>query len=110
MKVGTAFLTLFTIAVLIAVPMAVPAQTRTADDSMSAVEGAKSPAGPNALGGLTISELMARFNVPGVSIAKEGQGGYFAHGGSNWGSQATFAAPGPRGYWPPVEGETAKVR
>lgn len=65
MKVQTALLTLLTIAL----PVAAPAQTRTADDFMSAVEGAKSPAGPNGLGGLTVSELMARFKVPGVSIA-----------------------------------------
>ncbi len=50
-------------------PPSAPVQARTAADYMAAIEGAKSPAGPNGLGGLTISELMARFNVPGVSIA-----------------------------------------
>jgi CubicO group peptidase (beta-lactamase class C family) len=65
MKVQTTVLTLFTIAL----PAAAPAQTRSAADYMAAIEGTKSPAGPNALGGLTISDLMARFKVPGVSIA-----------------------------------------
>jgi CubicO group peptidase (beta-lactamase class C family) len=45
------------------------AQTRTAAEYMAAIEGAQTVAGPNDLGKLTISELMARFGVPGVSIA-----------------------------------------
>src|SRR5262245_23654006 len=53
----------------LALPAAAAAQTRSAADYMAAIEGAQSSAGPNNLGGLTISELMARFNVPGVSIA-----------------------------------------
>ena len=65
MKVHTTVLTLLAFTL----PAAAPAQTRTAADYMAAIEGAKSPAGPNDLGGLTIAELMARFNVPGVSIA-----------------------------------------
>jgi CubicO group peptidase (beta-lactamase class C family) len=65
MKVGTAILTLFAIAL----PVAASAQTRSAADYIAAIEGAQSSAGPNDLGRLTISELMARFNVPGVSIA-----------------------------------------
>ena len=65
MKVHTIVLTLLASTL----PAAAPAQTRTAVDYMAAIEGAKSPAGPNDLGGLTIAELMARFNVPGVSIA-----------------------------------------
>ena len=50
-------------------PAAALAQNRTPADYMAAVEGGNAPAGPNNLGGLTISELMARFHVPGVSIA-----------------------------------------
>lgn len=53
----------------IALPATAAAQTRTPGDYIAAIEGAQSSAGPNDLGGLTISELMARFNVPGVSIA-----------------------------------------
>jgi CubicO group peptidase (beta-lactamase class C family) len=53
----------------IALPAAATAQPRTAADYMAAIEGAQSTAGPNDLSKLTISELMARFNVPGVSIA-----------------------------------------
>ena len=65
MNLRTTFLTLLTIAL----PAAAAAQARTAADYMAAIEGRQSSAGPNELGGLTISELMARFNVPGVSIA-----------------------------------------
>src|SRR5687768_13928730 len=52
-----------------ALPVATPAQTRSAADYMAAVERAQTVAGPNDLSTLSISELMARFNVPGVSIA-----------------------------------------
>lgn len=50
-------------------PVAAQVQPRTAADFMAAIERAQSAAGQNELGGLTISELMARFHVPGVSIA-----------------------------------------
>ena len=50
-------------------PGATPAQARSAADYAAAIEGAQTVAGPNDLGTLTISALMARFNVPGVSIA-----------------------------------------
>jgi CubicO group peptidase (beta-lactamase class C family) len=53
----------------IAPPATARAQTQTAADYIAAVEGAQSSPGPNDLGTLTIAELMARFNVPGVSIA-----------------------------------------
>jgi CubicO group peptidase (beta-lactamase class C family) len=53
----------------ILVPVATPAQTRSAADYMAAIEGKQATAGPNDLGTLTIAELMARFNVPGVSVA-----------------------------------------
>lgn len=53
----------------IALPVATPAQTRSAADYMAAIEGAQPSSGSNDLGALTISELMTRFNVPGVSIA-----------------------------------------
>jgi len=65
MKVRTTILTLLAIAL----PAAASAQTKSAADYIAAIEGAQSSAGPNDLGRLTISELMARFNVPGVSIA-----------------------------------------
>jgi CubicO group peptidase (beta-lactamase class C family) len=64
MKLHTTVLTLLAIGL----PAAAPAQTRTAADYIAAIERAQS-AGPNDLGRLTIAELMARFNVPGVSIA-----------------------------------------
>ena len=53
----------------LALPVATPAQTRSAADYMAAIERAQTVAGPNDLSTLTIAELMARFNVPGVSIA-----------------------------------------
>ena len=53
----------------IALPVATPAQTRSAADYMAAIERAQPTAGPNDLSTLTISELMTRFSVPGVSIA-----------------------------------------
>ena len=53
----------------LALPMATPAQTRSAADYMAAIEGKQPTPGPNDLSTLTIAELMARFNVPGVSIA-----------------------------------------
>src|SRR5262245_29843677 len=65
MKVHTTVLALL----VLALPAAAPAQTRSAADYVAAIEGAQSSAGPNNLGVLTISELMTRFNVPGVSIA-----------------------------------------
>ena len=53
----------------LALPVTAPAQTRSAADYMAAIERAQTVAGPNDLSTLTIAELMARFNVPGVSIA-----------------------------------------
>ena len=65
MKLHTTVLTLLAIVL----PASAHAQRRTAADYMAAIEGAQSTAGTNDLGRLTIVELMARFNVPGVSIA-----------------------------------------
>jgi len=65
MSVRTTLLTLLAVAL----PAAASAQTRPAADYIAAIDGAQSSAGPNDLGQLTISQLMARFNVPGVSIA-----------------------------------------
>jgi CubicO group peptidase (beta-lactamase class C family) len=45
------------------------AQERSVEDYIAAVEGAQSEPGANGLGALTLEELMARFNVPGVSLA-----------------------------------------
>ena len=53
----------------IALPPSATAQVRSAADYIAAVESAQATAGPNDLGRLTIAELMARFNVPGLSIA-----------------------------------------
>ena len=50
-------------------PVATPAQARSAADYTAAIERAQTTAGPNDLSTLTIAELMARFNVPGVSVA-----------------------------------------
>jgi CubicO group peptidase (beta-lactamase class C family) len=55
--------------VAIALPVATPAQTRSVADYMAAIESKQPVAGPNDLSTLTITELMTRFNVPGVSIA-----------------------------------------
>jgi CubicO group peptidase (beta-lactamase class C family) len=65
MKLHATVLTLLAIAL----PATASAQTRTAAEYMGAIEGAQSSAGPNDVGKLTIAELMARFNVPGVSVA-----------------------------------------
>jgi CubicO group peptidase (beta-lactamase class C family) len=65
MKLRTIALTLLATAL----PATAPAQTRTVADYIAAVEGVQSSPGANDLGTLTIEELMARFNVPGVSIA-----------------------------------------
>jgi CubicO group peptidase (beta-lactamase class C family) len=54
---------------VLALPVTLPAQSRTAADYMAAIEQAQSSSGPDSLGGLTLPELMARFNVPGVSVA-----------------------------------------
>ena len=54
---------------VLALPAALSAQSRTAADYMAAVEGAQRSVGPDSLGGLTLTELMERFNVPGVSVA-----------------------------------------
>ena len=45
------------------------AQERSVEDYIAAVEDAQSEPGANGLGDLTLEELMARFNVPGVSLA-----------------------------------------
>jgi CubicO group peptidase (beta-lactamase class C family) len=47
----------------------VAAQERSVADYLAAIEGAQAEPGANGLGDLTIEELMARFNVPGVSVA-----------------------------------------
>ena len=65
MKVQKTVLALLTLAL----PVATPAQTRSAVDYMAAIEGKQATAGPNDLSTLTIAELMTRLNVPGVSIA-----------------------------------------
>jgi CubicO group peptidase (beta-lactamase class C family) len=65
MKLLTTVLALFAVAL----PVATPAQTRSAAEYMAAIEGKQAIAGPNDLSTLTIAELMTRFNVPGVSIA-----------------------------------------
>jgi CubicO group peptidase (beta-lactamase class C family) len=65
MKLRTTVLVLLALAL----PAAARAQTRSAADYMAAIEGAQASAGTNDLGKLAIGELMARFNVPGVSIA-----------------------------------------
>ncbi|MFN0099535.1 MAG: serine hydrolase [Gemmatimonadaceae bacterium] len=51
------------------VPVAMPAQSRSVAEYVAAIEGAQSTAGPNDLSTLTVTALMARFNVPGVSVA-----------------------------------------
>ena len=50
-------------------PLTARAQSRGAADYMALIEGAQTEAGPNQLGDLTIEQLMARFSVPGVSVA-----------------------------------------
>jgi CubicO group peptidase (beta-lactamase class C family) len=65
MKLSTTVLALFSTAL----PATTPAQARSPADFMAAIEGAQPSAGSNELAALTIAELMARFNVPGVSIA-----------------------------------------
>ncbi len=52
-----------------ALPVATPAQTRTAADYMAAIERPQTTGVSGELSDLTITELMTRFNVPGVSIA-----------------------------------------
>lgn len=53
----------------IALPASSTAQSRTVAEYVAAIEGVQPSPGPNELGGLTIHELMERFNVPGVSVA-----------------------------------------
>jgi CubicO group peptidase (beta-lactamase class C family) len=54
----------------LALPAASLAQsTRSVADYQAVIEGVQATPGQNDLGRLTISELMARYNVPGVSIA-----------------------------------------
>jgi CubicO group peptidase (beta-lactamase class C family) len=65
MKLHTIVLALLAMAL----PVATPAQNRSAADYIAVIEGAQPTAGPNDLSTLTITALMARFNVPGVSIA-----------------------------------------
>jgi CubicO group peptidase (beta-lactamase class C family) len=60
---------LLALALALALPVSVPAQVRTTAEFIAAIEGPQPTAGPNDLGKLTIAELMARFNVPGVSVA-----------------------------------------
>lgn len=65
MKICTTALSL----VALALPLAASAQARTPAEYLAAIEGVQSTAGPNDLGSLTLSQLMTRFHVPGVSIA-----------------------------------------
>jgi hypothetical protein len=60
---------LLALALALALPVSAPAQARTAAEFIAAIEGPQPTADPNDLGKLTIAELMARFNVPGVSVA-----------------------------------------
>jgi CubicO group peptidase (beta-lactamase class C family) len=53
----------------IAMPLAAHAQNRSVSQYIAAIEGPQAEAGANGLGALTISQLMERFNVPGVSVA-----------------------------------------
>lgn len=66
MKVRTAVVLILLIAAIPAVPAG---QSRTAADRIAVIEAAQAAEGAAKLGMLTIQELMARFNVPGVSIA-----------------------------------------
>ena len=68
-KMRTAALALVALAPALALPLAASAQARTPAEYLAAIEGVQSTAGPNDLGTLTLKQLMARFNVPGVSIA-----------------------------------------
>ena len=52
-----------------AFPISSAAQARPAADYITQIEAAQSSPGDNGLGELTITELMERFNVPGVSVA-----------------------------------------
>jgi CubicO group peptidase (beta-lactamase class C family) len=70
MRLRTITLALLTLALLaLSMPATASAQARTAADYVAAIEGVQSTPGPNGLGRLTVTELMARFNVPGISIA-----------------------------------------
>ncbi len=55
--------------VLFALPHASQAQDRTVAEFIAAIEGAQPGADSGSPGALTITELMRRFNVPGVSVA-----------------------------------------
>ena len=52
-----------------AIPGPAYGQARSPAEYMAVVEGVQAAPGANGLGSLTIEQLMARFNVPGVSIA-----------------------------------------
>ena len=52
-----------------ALPVATPAQARSVADYVAAIERAQTTGGSGELSDLAITELMTRFNVPGVSIA-----------------------------------------
>lgn len=54
---------------MFSLPTLSAAQTRLPAAYIAAIEGRQATAGPAGLGEMTIEELMARFNVPGVSIA-----------------------------------------
>ncbi|MDH3271572.1 MAG: serine hydrolase [Gemmatimonadota bacterium] len=54
-------------AAVLAAPLS--AQDRSVEEYVAAVEGPQSTAGPAEVGGLTITELMEEFGVPGVSVA-----------------------------------------
>jgi CubicO group peptidase (beta-lactamase class C family) len=52
-----------------AISISIAAQERSVADSIATIERAQPEPGQSGLGALTIEELMARFNVPGVSVA-----------------------------------------
>lgn len=57
------------LAIAIAPHAVAGAQGRSAAELRSTIEGVQPGAGPNELGALTLEQLMARFHVPGVSVA-----------------------------------------
>lgn len=63
----TRVLAVLALTLVLASPAA--AQERSVADYIAAIEGPQPGATPGSPGALTIAELMARFNVPGVSVA-----------------------------------------